>query len=201
MDITTHDALRALYKPATERALAKQITRIDAHCARFIALSPFVVISTADANGGLDASPRGGVPGFVKVVDAHTLLVPDAPGNNRLDSLSNIVDTGRIGMLFLLPGVDETLRVNGAAVLTRDPAAVAFCRDDRREPTLAIRVRVQETYLHCAKSIMRSRLWHEDTRVPRSVLPTMAEMMRDHTGMQVEPESQEAMAARYRSDL
>src|SRR5947208_5615787 len=119
MNITSVDALRALYATPGERAVKKQLSSLDRHCRRFIELSPFLVLATAGATGTMDASPRGGVPGFIKVQDERTLLVPDAPGNNRLDSLENILATGRVGLLFLVPGVDETLRVNGSAVLSQ----------------------------------------------------------------------------------
>jgi uncharacterized protein len=120
-------SLRALYPATSQRALRKQLSELERHCESFIALSPFLVLSSADAQGRMDASPRGGAPGFVKVLNAHTLLIPDAPGNNRLDSLSNIVETGRVGLLFLVPGVDETLRINGAARLTQDAARPWRC--------------------------------------------------------------------------
>jgi len=184
-----------------ERAVRKEISALDVHCQRFIALSPFVVLSTADAALNLDASPRGGAPGFVKVADAHTLLLPDAPGNNRLDSLQNILATGKLGLLFLIPGVDETLRVNGLAVLSTAPADIAACTDERRAPKLVLRLTVQAAYLHCAKAFMRSRLWDPAARVDRSVLPTIGQMIGDQTGMRLPPETQEEMARRYRPDL
>ena len=126
MDITTLESLRALYDPARERSIKKQITFLDAHCQRFISLSPILVLGTCSATIQMDTSPRGGAPGFVKVLDEHTLLIPDAPGNNRLDSLENIIATGRVGLLFLVPGVDETLRVNGTAVLSADAHEIAL---------------------------------------------------------------------------
>ena len=184
-----------------ERAVRKQIAALDVHCTRFIALSPFVVVSTSDLAHNLDASPRGGAPGFVQVADAHTLLLPDAPGNNRLDSLENILATGQVGLLFMVPGVDETLRVNGRAVLSTDPADIAACTDARRAPRLVVRVTVQAAYLHCAKAFMRSRLWDPATRVDRSVLPTIGQMIADQTGLQVPAETQEQMARRYAPDL
>jgi PPOX class probable FMN-dependent enzyme len=149
----------------------------------------------------MDASPRGGAAGFVKTPDSHTLLLPDAPGNNRLDSFTNIVESARVGLLFLIPGFDETLRVNGAAVLSTDPADIARCTDDKRAPKLVIRVGVQEVYLHCAKAFMRSRLWSADSHVPRSAMPTMGQMLNDQTGIETPPETQEEMARRYAPDL
>ena len=199
--VTTAMALRALYPEPRERAVKKQIGELDRHARRFIELSPFLVLASCGSGGTMDASPRGGAPGFVKTPDAHTLLLPDAPGNNRLDSFSNIVESGRVGLLFLIPGFDETLRVNGAAVLSSDPADIACCTDDKRAPKLVIRVGVQEVYLHCAKAFMRSRLWSADSHVPRSAMPTMGEMLNDQTGIQTPPETQEDMVRRYAPDL
>lgn len=125
---------------------------VEDHALRFIGLSPLVVLSSSNAAGEMDASPRGGEPGFVKVPDAQTVLIPDAPGNNRLDTLSNIVATGRLGLLFLVPGVDETLRINGRAVLSVEPAERQLCADDRRCPALVIWLTVESLYLHCGKA-------------------------------------------------
>jgi PPOX class probable FMN-dependent enzyme len=193
--------LRAFYAAPSERAVAKQLTRLDGHCRRFIALSPFVVLSSSSADGALDASPRGGEPGFVRVLGESRLLVPDAPGNNRLDTLENIVATGRIGMLFLVPGIDETLRVNGSARLSTGDAFIDQVASERRRPKLVIEVSVSEAYLHCAKALMRSKLWCVESQVERSVLPTLGQMIRDQTGSTAPVESQEAMVARYTADL
>ncbi len=126
------------------------------HARRFIELSPFLVLATSDRDDNMDASRRGGAPGFVKVNPDGALLIPDAPGNNRLDSLLNTVDTGKVGALFLIPGFDETLRVNGSALLSQDPAEIAQCTDERRTPKLVIRIAVTAVYLHCAKAFLRS---------------------------------------------
>ena len=199
--ITTLDALRALYAAPKERAVKKQLSALDKHCTRFIGLSPYVVLATAGADGKQDASPRGGPPGFVLVPDAHTLLIADSPGNNRLDTLENIVATGRVGLLFMVPGVDETLRVNGTALLSRAPDDIARCTTERRAPVLVIRVTVEEAYLQCAKALMRSALWAPSSLVDRSVLPTAGEMLVDHTGVQTAPETAEDMRRRYEPDL
>lgn len=201
MPITTLDTLRTLYTAPKERALKKQLAALDVHCQRFIGLSPFVVLATAGADGRQDASPRGGAPGFVQAPDAHTLLIADAPGNNRLDTLENIVANGRLGLLFLVPGVDETLRVNGRAVLSQAVEDLARCTTERRAPALVIRVAVEEAYLHCAKALMRSALWSPAARVERSVLPTMGQMLGDQTGIASAPETQEDMLRRYAPDL
>jgi PPOX class probable FMN-dependent enzyme len=203
--ITTLPALRQLYGPARERSLKKEIPSLDAHALQFISLSPFVVLASSDADGHMDASPRGGEPGFVKVLDAQTLLVPDAPGNNRLDTLENIVTTGRLGTLFMVPGFDETLRVNGRAMLSTDPADLALCADARRTPALVIRLTVESVYLHCAKAFMRSGLWDASRHADRAQLPSMAEMLRDQIrafkGEEIEVETQAQMLARYRQSL
>jgi PPOX class probable FMN-dependent enzyme len=199
--ITTQDELRALYGAASERSLKKQLGHLDVHCRSFIALSPYVVLCTADVNGNLDASPRGGEPGFCRVAADRQLLIPDRPGNNRLDSFSNIVANGRIGLLFFVPGVDELLRVNGTAQLRTDPELLGQCIEQGKPPRVVVSVTVEEAYLHCAKSIMRGRLWDPTAINERSVLPTMGQMLRDQTNGAVELESQEAMAARYRPML
>jgi PPOX class probable FMN-dependent enzyme len=193
--------LRALYPAPKERALRKELTRLDPHCRRFIGLSPFVVLASAGADGALDASPRGGTPGFVKAPDEHTLLIPDAPGNHRLDTLENIVATGRLGLLFMIPGVDETLRVNGTAELSTDPVLIDAVADERRRPVVVIRVRVEQAYLHCAKAFMRSRLWSLEAQVERSALPTMGRMISEQTGLDNAEETREQMLARYQADL
>jgi hypothetical protein len=203
--ITTLSALRALYGPARERSLKKEIPSLDAHAVQFIGLSPFVVVASTGQAGDMDASPRGGDAGFVKVLDAQTLLLPDAPGNNRLDTLENIIATGRIGLLFLVPGFDETLRVNGRAVLSTDSADLAMCADARRTPALVIRVTVESVYLHCGKSLMRSQLWDASRHADRAQLPSMAEMMRDQIrafkGEEIEAETQAQTLERYRQSL
>lgn len=201
MFISSLPALRALYPEPTERARRKEITALDVHCRRFIELSPFVLLATSDAHHQLDASPRGGSPGFVKITETGDLLIPDAPGNNRLDSLENIVTTGSVGLLFLIPGVDETLRVNGDAVLSHDPQDIASCTDERRAPTLVIRVVVRAAYVHCAKALMRSQLWSASSQIDRRTLPTIGEMLNDQTGITTPPETREAMVARYTPEL
>jgi uncharacterized protein len=201
MTIDTLTALRALFPEPKERAIKKQLAALDVHCIRFIGLSPFLVLATAGASGNMDASPRGGAPGFVKVLDANTLLIPDAPGNNRLDSLENIVAIRRAGIIFMVPGVDETLRINGLAELSVDAQDLQRCADQRRTPRLVIRVTVREAYLHCAKALLRSHLWDPAHHVQRDALPTVGQMLSDHTGIDVPPETQDEMRKRYEPDL
>ena len=199
--ITTAQALRQLYAVPQERALRKQISALDTHCRRYIELSPFFVLATTDKADNLDASPRGGAPGFVKINVDGELLIPDASGNNRLDSLENIIATGKAGLLFLIPGFDETLRVNGSAIVSQADVDLAWFKDERRVPKTVIKVRVEAAYLHCAKAFMRSKLWQADARVKRTTLPTAGKMISDQTGIVVAPETQEEMAKRYAPDL
>ncbi|CDG51546.1 MULTISPECIES: pyridoxamine 5'-phosphate oxidase family protein [Halomonadaceae] len=198
--IRTTEELYQLYPEPKERALKKQLSRLDRHCQRFIELSPFVVIATGNASG-FDASPRGGEPGFIKVVDDLTLVIQDSPGNNRLDSLKNIVESGQAGLLFLIPGIDETLRINGAAHVSVDEEKLQLFASEKRAPKVVIEVTVEEAYLHCAKAFMRSKLWADESRRERSVLPTMGQMIHEQIGRSGSPESQEEMLARYAQDI
>lgn len=193
--------LRSMYLPAKERAVKKQMPRLDQHCRNFLALTRFAVLSTSDAQGNMDASPRGGEAGFVKVIDDNTVIIPDWTGNNRLDTFSNILDTGRIGVIFLVPGVDETLRINGTASLRNDEAFTSLCEVNGRFPKLVVHIAVKEAYLHCAKAIMRAELWAPDAKVDRKVLPTMNEMLRDQIGQTEPAEAQAVMWARHQTEL
>src|SRR6185369_2681447 len=199
--IDSKEKLRAAYPPAKERSVKKQLAHLDKHCLRFVSLSPFVVLSSGTLEGGFDASPRGGEPGFVKAPDDKTLLIPDAPGNNRLDTLENVIANGRLGLLFLIPGVDETLRVNGRARLRDDASLIEQFKNEKRAPKLVIEVKVEDAYLHCAKALMRSKLWDPAIKIERSTLPSMGEMLRDQIGAHLPAETQAQMIERYKLDL
>lgn len=199
--VETTDQLRALYDAPMERALKKELAHLDRHCRRFIALSPFLVIASMDAAGRADVSPRGDRPGSVIVLDDHHLAIADWPGNNRLDTLSNLIDNPAVGLLFLIPGIRETMRVNGTAEIRDDEALRAEFAVDGRLPRTVILVKVAEAYIHCAKAMMRSRLWEEDAKVERSALPTINQIIRDQMGETGAVESEEAMVERYRKIL
>jgi PPOX class probable FMN-dependent enzyme len=184
-----------------ERAIKKEMSHLDKHCIDFIALSPFVVLATSDVEFNMDASPRGGVPGFVKVTNDGRLLIPEAPGNNRIDTLQNVFITKKIGILFLIPGFNETLRVNGSAEVSTDLSDIEACRDDRRSPKAVIRVTPQSVYLHCAKAFLRSKLWKPESLVDRETLPTAGQMISEQTGIHVPYEPREDMEKRYGPDL
>ena len=171
-------ALREHYPEPSEPARKKTLARLDQYCRQFIALSPFLCLGTG-GDGGLDVSPRGDPPGFVHVLDDTTLLIPDRPGNNRLDSLSNVVASAQVGLLFMIPGVNETLRVNGTARVTTDPALLAPLEINGKVPASALVVDVREAFLHCAKALVRSKLWGEEYKVDRRTLPSLGKMLAD----------------------
>ncbi len=199
--IESVEALRRIYKQPAGRALTKVIDHIDRHCRRFIELSPFLVIGSSRPDGTADVSPRGEAPGFVQVLGPRTLGIPDRPGNNRLDTLTSVLENPRIGLIFLIPGVQETLRINGLAEIRDDPELLDRFVVRGKAPATVLRVEAQEVYLHCAKSILRSRIWEPEARIDRAQLPTMAEMIGDHSGQDGPLESQEDMIARYQSVL
>ena len=182
-------------------SISSASARVQSSLCRALTLSPFVIIASCDVEGAMDASPRGGEPGFVKAIGDGTLMIPDSPGNNRLDTLENIVQTGRIGLLFLLPGVDESLRVNGRAVLSTADAELDLCAVPKRRPKLVIRVTVEAAYLHCAKALMRSSLWDASRHINRQTMPSMGEMLKDQIGGDIPAETQAEMLVRYAVDL
>lgn len=175
--------LRERYGAPTERSLLKEMTRLDAHCRNFIALSPFLVIATTGADGLGDCSPRGDAPGFVAVLDDTTLLIPDRLGNNRTDSLCNIIDNPGIGLLFLLPGVNETLRVNGLGRITTDAALLAPLSAQGKAPRSGLLVEIKEAYLQCGKALIRSKLWDGAYAVPKGTFPSISRMVGDQIGL------------------
>lgn len=201
MKIESIDQLRQIYEQPTGRAAVKTLPRLEKHSVHFIQKSPFVVISTFNKNGEVDTSPRGGNTGFIKVLNDRRIVIPDAKGNRRQDSQINIVETGRIAILFLIPGVNETLRVNGNASIRTDEDVLALFSDEKNPPKTFIQIDVEEMYLHCAKALMRSKLWSEEIKIERSQFPTMSQMMNDQLNSDDEEESQQAMEARYQNDL
>jgi len=183
-DVITEEAeLREIFGWPSERALNKQIDRLDKHCRAIIAKSPFLLLGTSDATGRCDVSPKGDYPGFVRVLDDRTVAIPDLPGNNRLDTLMNMLNNPQVGLIFMIPGMNETLRINGKVRLIRDAALLESMAYQGKLPKLAIVVDVQEVFTHCPKAFLRSKLWSEDYRIERSELPSFAEILRDHTGM------------------
>jgi uncharacterized protein len=174
------DELRALYGAPMQRALKKDVARLDEMCRRLIAASPMVFVASYSAEGHCDVTPRGGPPGFVTVLDEHRLAIPDATGNRRLDTLTNVVATGRAGLIFLIPGRDTTLRVNGPACVTAEPAVLAELKAVGKPPRAAIVVEAAEAYAHCPKAFVRSKLWDPDTWPTSGDLPSPAEVSHAH---------------------
>jgi len=178
--VTDLAELRALVGEPSELAKKKQIDHLDAHCVEFIAHAPFLVLATADAAGDCDASPKGDAPGFVMVLDERHLVIPDRPGNKRFDGMRNILENPHVGLIFFVPGRDETLRVNGRATVTRDQTLLDRMEVGGKRPTLAIGVEVEEVFMHCAKAFKRSGLWHPDKWPDTSTMAPAACMLFDH---------------------
>lgn len=200
MTLTSEEQLRELYGHPGERAQKKVLNALDPHAIHFLSKAPFGVLTTVDAEGRMDVSPKGGAPGFAKVKDGQ-VLVPDAKGNNRLDGLVNILATGRVGSLWFIPGVDETLRINGRATITTDPEVLALFAEERNAPKCAVVIDVEESFLHCAKALMRSGLWKGTYAIDRADFPSMGQMLNDQLGTPGPVESQEDMVKRYQPDL
>jgi PPOX class probable FMN-dependent enzyme len=181
--ITTQSRLRELYRRANHRVLDKDTDRIDDIIGGFIALSPFVLISTHNRNGGMDISPKGDPPGFVTVLDEKTLAIPDRPGNNRLDTFENLLVNPEIGLLFLIPGNGDTLRIRGTAQMVRDDALLERLGVDGKPALLALIVTVTAAFMHCPKCVIRSKLWQPQQWPDRERAPTLAEQMVTHGGL------------------
>ena len=183
-DIITEEAeLREIFGWPSERALNKQIDRLDRHCRAIIEKSPFLLLGTSDASGRCDVSPKGDYPGFVRVLDDRTIAIPELPGNNRLDTLINMLNNPHVGLIFLIPGMNETLRINGKVRLVRDATLLESMAYQGKLPKLAIVIDVQEVFTHCPKAFLRSKLWSEENKIDRSELPSFAEILKDHTGL------------------
>ncbi len=171
--------LRALYLDVSEIAKKKVVTRLDRHCRAFIAISPFLCIGTTAADGKTDVSPRGDPPGFVQVLDDRTLLLPARSGNNRLDTFSNIIATGNVGLIFFVPGMEETLRIDGKAEIVAEHPALQDCTVNGSVPETGIVVRMDHAHLHCAKALKRAKLWHAEEQIDRRSFPTLGKMITD----------------------
>ena len=180
--IGDHDTLRAYYGAISTLAERKVIHRLDPHARAFIGLSPFLVLATVDDHGRADASPRGDAPGFVLVLDDVTLMVPDRPGNNRVDSYGNVLANPGVGLIFLVPGIDETLRVNGTARVVTDTALLARAEAQGKLPKAGLLIDVGEVFFHCGKALKRAQLWDAERHVARSSFPSLGRIIADQTG-------------------
>jgi len=182
-EITTLEDLRKIYKRPKDIAIKKQIGEIDPHARAFIEICPFLIISSNDGHGHADASPKGEAPGFVKVLDANTILIPDRPGNNRLDTLQNIVNNPGIGLIFLVPGMNETLRINGRASISTNPDLLDLCIAEKKRPISVVKVTVEAVYMHCAKAFIRSKIWDPRAQIDRAKFPTLGKIIKDQLGL------------------
>ena len=199
-DLTASD-LSTIYPKPSPRVIAKARPEIDAYAKKFIEMSPFCVMATSGSDGSVDASPRGGNPGFVHITGPNQLLMPDRSGNNRIDSFRNIVEgSGLLQLIFFVPGIDETLRVGGSGALTAEPGLLASMEEFGKLPRAVLSIAVREVYFHCGKALMRSKLWSPESRVERAVLPSISQMIHDQTSLG-EPESQAVVEERYKTQL
>jgi len=194
--------IREIYGEPMERSVKKQLPRLEKHSRAFIALSPFVVIASADANGRVDASPKGDAAGFVRVIDDETLLIPDRLGNNRIDTISNLLTSPGVGLIFFVPGLRETLRINGKARVTTDPALLEPCTVQGKVPRSGILVTAEEVYFHCGKALIRSDLWNPEKMLKHSDFPSLGRIIAEQIGdgRPIE-ESERYTAESYRTRL
>ena len=193
--------LREIYGAPNERSLKKELTRFDRHCRNFIALSPFLVVASSDPSGRCDASPKGDMPGFVRVVDDTTLLIPDRLGNNRVDTLGNLLARPGVGLIFFVPGINETLRVNGRASVTTDPALLEPLAVNGKAPRSGILVAAEEIYFHCGKALIRSDLWNPEKHVARGAFPPLGRIIAEQIGGIDPDEAERQTAESYRTRL
>jgi PPOX class probable FMN-dependent enzyme len=199
--IESAERLHAIYGAPSERAVKKQLRRLDRHSRAFIAHSPFLVVASADASGRVDASPKGDVPGFVAVLDDTMLLIPDRLGNNRVDTLGNLVARPGIGLIFFVPGVNETLRVNGRARVATEPSLLEPLAVNGKVPKSGILVSIDEVFFHCGKALIRSDLWNPEKHVARGDFPSLGRILADQIGGIDPAEAERQTAASYRDRL
>jgi PPOX class probable FMN-dependent enzyme len=199
--IESVEQLREIYKPSTGRAAVKVLTKLEKHSRQFIDLSPFLVMSSMGTDGIADISPRGEAPGFVQILDDMTVAIPDRPGNNRLDTFTNILSNPAVGLIFFIPGIDEILRLQGDAELRDDENLKVKFEVKGKRPAAVVVVKLREVYLHCAKAIMRAELWEEASKIDRSLLPSMGQIMKEQIGSVGPAETQEEMVARNKEVL
>jgi PPOX class probable FMN-dependent enzyme len=195
------DDLATIYPAPTPRVIAKARPEIDAYAAKFIRMSPFCVLATSGSDGSVDASPRGGNPGFVHVISPTQLALPDRAGNNRIDSFRNIVEgSGQVQLIFFVPGIDETLRVGGSGKVAAEPELLAAMEEFGKLPRAVLSIAVREAYFHCGKALMRSKLWSSESKVERAAFPSISQIIHEQTNLGA-AEPQVEVEARYRTQL
>ncbi|WED60982.1 pyridoxamine 5'-phosphate oxidase family protein [Vibrio alginolyticus] len=200
-EIKTIEQLKEIYAEPSTRAKNKALPVLDVHAITLINNCHFAVLSTADSQGYIDLSPKGGEPGFVKVLDESTLLLPDSSGNNRIDSLKNIISNPKVGLLLMVNGIDEVLRIKGIASIHTDANLISACPDGSKDPKVVIKIVIESMYFHCAKAVMRGKLWSDDYKVNRSILPSLAQIFKDQQKLESKALNQEEMLKYYQSSL
>lgn len=200
MPVETEEDLARLYGPVHPLAAVKEIDHVDHHCRRWLAATPFILLATSDGNR-LDVSPKGDAPGFVRVEDDKHVLIPDWPGNNRIDGLRNILKHPQVALIAIIPNVKETLRIAGRATVHEEEPLRRLFETRGKLPVTVTRIEVEEVFMHCPKAFMRAKLWEADTWPDRSTLPTLGEIIKDHGKVDGEPESADAQEKRSRAQL
>jgi uncharacterized protein len=200
--LKTREELRSAYKLPGDGAIRKELGRLDAHCRNFLMKSPFVLIGSQDREGNADVTPKGDKPGFVAILDESTIAIPDRPGNNRLDTLENLLVNPAVGLLFLIPGMNETLRINGYARITVDAGLCEQLTVEGKAPQSVVVVTVRSAYMHCAKAFLRSDLWNPKAWPPRADMPTLGQILKDQLALS-EPARQtdEWLADAYKKSM
>jgi PPOX class probable FMN-dependent enzyme len=199
--VRTAEDLRGHFGKVSPLAEKKVLHRLDKFCRDFIALSPFLVLATSDGKGNADASPRGDGPGFVAVLDDKTVLIPDRRGNNRVDSFANVLASPGVGLIFFVPGITETLRVNGKADITQDVGLLAPLAVQGITPTIGLKVHVDEVYFHCGKALIRSKLWSPEAQVERKSFPSLGRIIAEQTAAIEVDAAEKALEEGYRTRL
>ncbi|MET0675695.1 MAG: pyridoxamine 5'-phosphate oxidase family protein [Bradyrhizobium sp.] len=199
--VKSQEDLRTHFGQVSPLAEKKVLDHLDKFCRDFIALSPFLVIASSDGAGGSDASPRGDAPGFVAVVDNKTLLIPDRRGNNRVDTFGNILASPGVGLIFFVPGINETLRINGRAEISQDAELLTPLAVQNVVPVIGLKVHVEQTYFHCGKALMRSKLWNPAAQVERNSFPTLGRIIAEQTAAIEVEVAEKVMEEAYRTRL
>jgi hypothetical protein len=202
--VNSEEELLNIYRPPTDVVINKEVSEFDTGCQDFIAASTFLLMGTVCLEGNLDVSPRGGPAGFVRILDEKHIAIPDLNGNNRLDSIRNIINQGKIGLLFLIPGLGETLRVNGSASITTDKEILEIFPSELKTPKTAIVVQIETGFIHCAKSFMRGGMWEPETWKDKECRPSAGQILVDHSGLEDEltgGELEAMLEAGYKHDL
>ncbi len=191
--ISTEKELREIMGHPNEIVINKTINYVDENCKKFIEKSPFITIATSDLKGNFDVSPKGDPAGFVKILNEKTLVIPDRPGNRKADTLTNIIQNPNVGLIFLIPGVRETLRVNGAAMIVTDKEILELLSCEGKVPSFAIIVNVKEAFMHCAKCIIRSNLWDKVDSNIDDEMPTLGKVLVEHSNVKINPDELDKM--------